>query len=233
MRTIVISDIHGCYDEFCELLEQKSYQRGKDSLILLGDYMDRGEKSLEVLELVMELSECENVIVLGGNHEDIFLDWLAEPGYDPQSRLFRNGGMKTVESFCNPYNVSGENPLAKETILKHYPKHIEFLKSLPNYYEDSQYIYVHAGVDLSLKDWKETSRWDFRWLREKFWEQQNNTGKTIIFGHTPTPHLHKHPTFGTSTSNNDIWYHQDQDRICIDGGCVYGGKLNALILQDS
>ncbi|QFT87699.1 Serine/threonine-protein phosphatase 1 [Bacillus sp. THAF10] len=232
-RTIVISDIHGCFKEFKTTLENLEYQPGQDKLILLGDYIDRGPQSLEVVEYVMELSEHENVVVLGGNHEDMFISFLEEPEFNEENRFFRNGGKKTVESFCKPYQVYEVNPAAKQVILENYQKHIEFLKSLPDYYEDGDYIYVHAGVDLDLQNWKNTSKNDFRWLREAFWNQKNETGKTIVFGHTPTPFLHEHPTHGTGVKSNDIWYHPQQDRICIDGGCVFeGGKLNALVLED-
>ena len=69
MRALVISDIHGCLNEFLELLDLVDYQAGKDRLILLGDYVDRGPKSKEVVQKVMDLAKNDNVVVLRGNHD--------------------------------------------------------------------------------------------------------------------------------------------------------------------
>lgn len=228
MRTIVITDIHGCYEEFVELLEVLEYKRGVDRLVLMGDYIDRGKQSLQVLELVMELSEVENVIVLGGNHEDMFLSWLDNPIFEREDIYFQNGGLKTVENFCKPYGVYGKTARTKQIIKRYYQKHIEFIRNLPDYFEDEKHIFVHAGVNLVYADWKNSSKQEFRWIRDMFWFQPNETGKKIIFGHTPTWFLHSDARLGEPKESHDVWMSKNKDRMCLDGGCVFGGKLHAL-----
>ena len=81
MRTIVIGDVHGCYNELKELVltleTEGEYRKGIDKLVFLGDYIDRGSDSRLVIEFIRNLQkENDNVIALMGNHEDMLLDYL-------------------------------------------------------------------------------------------------------------------------------------------------------------
>lgn len=78
-RMLIISDIHGCLYEWQELLTQVNYDSHVDQLILLGDYMDRGKYSKEVMYEVKNLVENHGVIALKGNHDQMFCDWLEDP----------------------------------------------------------------------------------------------------------------------------------------------------------
>ncbi|MEK4006547.1 metallophosphoesterase [Paenibacillus sp. FSL H3-0333] len=69
MRTLVISDIHGCYDEFNALLTRANYDPSEDKLILLVDYVDRGQKSKQVVAQVMNMIKHDNITALRGNHD--------------------------------------------------------------------------------------------------------------------------------------------------------------------
>ena len=71
MRTILIGDIHGCYDEFISLLGVTKFNKKKDRLVILGDFIDKGPKSFDVLKYLSELKDemNDNLIVLEGNHE--------------------------------------------------------------------------------------------------------------------------------------------------------------------
>ena len=91
------------------------------------------------------------------------------------------------------------------------------------YYEWENYLFVHAGVDLTKKDWRKTSPRDFIWIREPFHEGKNNTGKTIVFGHTITPMLHG------DMQTTDLWI-QDH-KIGMDGGAVFGGSLHGVVFD--
>lgn len=223
-RTLVISDIHGCYDEFIELLEKANYHPDTDRLVILGDMIDRGKKSMQVVKHIMELKSKYDVVVIGGNHEDLFLNWLEEP-FDKNHLYGQNGGWKTIESYCKPYKVYGKTIKTKAVFRRFYQNHLDFFKSLLDYEEDEEYIFVHAGVDLTLSNWKETSSEQFKWLRDEFWNQLNHTGKTIVFGHTPTWFFHAQK----KVESYDVWFFDDK-KICIDGGCSMGGKLHCLIL---
>ncbi|HGF7632967.1 TPA: serine/threonine protein phosphatase, partial [Enterococcus faecium] len=105
---------------------------------------------------------------------------------------------------------------------KNNDKLIEFLTYLPNFYEWNDYIFVHAGVNLKINNWKDTSIRDFMWIREDFHFTPNRLNKTIVFGHTETKILNKNNKY-------DIWI--NDNKIGIDGGAVYGGYLYGVILD--
>ena len=93
------------------------------------------------------------------------------------------------------------------------------------YYEWEEYLFVHAGVDLTKKDWRQTSDRDFLWIREPFHTGKNNTGKMIVFGHTITPMLYG------DMQTTDLWY--GDNLIGIDGGAVFGGSLHGVVFDQS
>lgn len=226
-RTLVIADIHGCYKEFLALLEKAAYQPEKDRLIILGDMIDRGKQSLEVVEHIMALKQTHDVIVIGGNHEELFCNWYEE-SFNREHIYVKNGGWKTIHSYCKPFGVYGKVPATKLVFQRHYSEHVAFFKNLPDYFEDEAAIYVHAGIDLTLQDWHLTPKETFRWIREDFWNKANNTGKIIVFGHTPTCFLHEE----SGIKSFAIWQSED-GKVGIDGGCSMGGKLHALCLEDT
>ncbi|RXZ77932.1 serine/threonine protein phosphatase [Paenibacillaceae bacterium] len=222
-RKIVISDIHGCYDEFVSLLDIINYEPEQDQLILLGDYCDRGFKSRQVIEKLIEMKNKYNMIILRGNHDQMFIDYLS----NSNEQLFLiNGGFFTIESYIGTnwfengydYNLSQET---KKFITLHYRHHLEFLESTEYYYEDENFIYVHAGIDPNVSNWRDQSHDQFLWIRNSFLNQPTNLNKLVIFGHTPAFHLHNSP---------DIWF--GKDKIGIDGGCVYGYQLNCLEISN-
>jgi serine/threonine protein phosphatase 1 len=217
-RTLCISDIHGCYDEFCELLQLVNYNPFEDKLVLLGDYMDRGSKSKEVLEMVMGLVNEHGAIALKGNHDKMFLDMIDERDY---TVFISNGGLKTLASYYPDLKDYVDVGLARQYILNNYKSHIEFIRNLPYYYEDENFIYVHAGLNPMYKEWKDNTPNDMIWIRELFFDNYTRTDKTVIFGHTPCLNLH---------GKEDVW--MGGDKIGIDGACAYGFQLNCLEISD-
>lgn len=216
-----IGDIHGEHDLFLELLEH--FDSNTQQLVLLGDLLDRGPNSKQCLLLGQKLVEEKQAIYLRGNHEQIFLNFLQEPDKYFDNYML-NGGGKTIESLFYP-GISEDFPPDEVALLTkmHYAELIDFLEHLPYYYEWEKYIFVHAGVDLSLEDWHTTALNDFIWIREKFHLAKNNTDKTIVFGHTPTPDLHGD---GKTT---DLWI--KDGKIGIDGAGAYGGTIHGVVLN--
>ncbi|KUP22054.1 metallophosphoesterase [Paenibacillus sp. DMB5] len=226
-RTIVISDIHGYYHTFVNLLSQVGYEPGVDRIILLGDYVDGGKFSLQVIDYVRQLVDSNAAKALGGNHDDMFLAWLDENDY----RLMpytsdRNGGKQTIRSFCPWYTDERDDEKARAFIKEHYMLQINFLRSLSDYYEDSHHIYVHAGVNPQLSDWTMTSHKDFRWTRGKFHSHDGliPAQKKIIFGHEVCARLHGNDNFSP-------WF--GKQMIGIDGGVKFGYQLNALMIDEA
>lgn len=219
MRTLVISDIHGCFDEFNDLLKLIKYVPNQDRLILLGDYVDRGPKSKEVIQKIMELAESENVIVLRGNHDDRFLRVL---NWD--SAVFdifmQYGGKEALQSYC----PDAENMSINETIQfinQEFQDHIDFLQQTKLFYEDNDFIYVHAGLDPAYLNWKDQPSSTFFTIRDGFVNNKTNVDRKVIFGHINTNKIHE---------SADIWF--SDDKIGIDGGCAIGYQLNCLEILD-
>lgn len=212
MRTIVIGDIHGCYDELkcliTNLKMEKVYKPKKDKLIFLGDYVDRGDKSKDVVALVRELQrKSENVIALMGNHEDMLLNYFN--GYD-KTWLY-NGCDTTADSY-------GDDA---ETLLDD----MNWMYNLPLYYEDDYFIYAHAGINKSIPVEKQNKH-TLLWIREAFYKNSKRSEKTVIFGHTPTMMI-------PNGEYGEPYFNQDNNCIGIDTGCVFGGNLTALIIDNN
>lgn len=207
MRTIVIGDIHGCYLQLKEMIDNLKakgfYTPGEDRLIFLGDYIDRGKDSKLVIKYVRDLQETyDNVIALMGNHEDMLLNWY----YSNDDLWIYNGYHTTLESYGKDY----------ETFLDD----IEWMKNLPLYFEDDNFVYVHAGIDTSLPMDKQDDL-TLLWTREKFIYDGNKYGKKVVFGHTPS----------ITITKKDKPFMID-GKIGIDTGCVFDGALTALQIED-
>lgn len=237
-RTIVISDIHGCFDLFSELLSKCEYNTKTDQLILLGDYIDRGMQSKSVIDWIMQ---HPTVIALRGNHDDAFLHVLEHPLELSEFDQFviENGGVETIFSYLgsnwfldpNGNILKDEHFLlryvdAKREIVNRYPEHIRWLQNLPYAHQDASRIYVHAGINPLISHWSKTSKEDLLWIRELFHRHgklDQTDGKMVIFGHTPTSYLHK------QRGLYDPWI--QTDRIGIDGAAYRTGQMNALIFE--
>ncbi len=203
-RTFAIGDIHGCLDKLEDLLN-KIDPGAKDTLIFLGDYIDRGNAPAGVIDLLVELSSNTNCIFLKGNHEDMFLEFL-EFGTN-RAIYFANGGEATVKAYLG---ASSSNNL-----LEAIPdSHKKFFSQLRLYHEDNKYIYVHAGIRPGLPMHRQNQQ-DLIWIRDEFIYTPTGMDKKIIFGHTPfsRPLVLK-------------------DKIGVDTGAVYGGVLTAIYLED-
>lgn len=207
MKTIVVGDIHGCYKELKQLIvdlkDNQEYNKDTDRLIFLGDYIDRGKDSRKVIQYIKELQEeNDNVIALMGNHEKMCIEYIT---YNDNNWL-NNGYQATLKSY------GGYKELMKD---------IEWMKSLPLYYEDENYIYVHAGINPN-KSLKDNSDYELLWQRESFLYNRAIFDKIVIFGHSPS----------LLVAQTDKPYKTFANNICIDTGCVFGGNLTALIIED-
>jgi len=164
-----IGDIHGCFDKLKNLMDKINWDPAEDTLVFMGDYIDRGPESYQVIEYLLGLKkQSENLVFLMGNHEQLFQEYLA--GKSKQLFLF-NGGLNTLAS----YPEHGRNiPDA----------HIEFLSSLLLYYETEEYIFVHAGLREGIPLHQQSIK-DLIWIREEFILSDYDYGKKVVFGHTP------------------------------------------------
>ncbi|NHM02302.1 metallophosphoesterase family protein [Flavobacterium difficile] len=132
-RTLVIGDIHGGLKAVMQVLERAEINEN-DTIIFLGDYVDGWSQSPEVLDFLIDLSKKQNCIFIKGNHDELLLDWLENNHKHLNEKMwFKHGGKATVDAYLK---VSEE---VKQT-------HIQFLKSLQNYYLDAENrLFLHAG----------------------------------------------------------------------------------------
>lgn len=220
----VIGDVHGCFEMVEKLLTY--WNPDEEQLIFLGDLIDRGKRSREVVQLAMKLNRDYGAIIIGGNHESMLLEWLDAPSAHA-SFYYMAGGEQTLASFYRQQIVDALLPeKLAEQFKRDYDEEIHFLRSLPDYVERKDYLFVHAGVNLDIADWKNSGTQFFRTIREPFHQGVNKTGKTIIFGHTPTRRLHP-------DKSDDIWISACKTKIGIDGAAVYGGKLHGLHIKEN
>lgn len=203
MRLFAIGDIHGCARELETLLAKLAPASG-DTVVFLGDYVDRGPDSRGVIDLVLDLASRVKVITLKGNHEAMFLDFLDRPASAGAGMFILNGGASTLANYARP---DGSFELPKE--------HIDFLRSLRLCHETDTHYFVHAGVPLAPLDSFDPAEEEttLLWSRQPFLTTEYRWSKTIVHGHTPAarPELRS-------------------NRINLDTGCVYDGHLTALEL---
>ena len=198
-RLFAIGDIHGCFESLKELIEHQIKLKKNDTLVFPGDYIDRGDKSKEVIEYIIELLELGfNIVPLMGNHEAMLLD--AHANDKNTSKWIQNGGSETLKSF----NVSS----LKNSELKY----IEFFKELKYYYLFADFLFVHAGFnDNAVNPF--IDHYSMLWKCKESYTNPLFINKTIIHGHNP---------ISDSTCKDRI--QSNLDVVNIDTGCVYKDK---------
>ncbi|MWC30992.1 metallophosphoesterase family protein [Paenibacillus sp. MMS18-CY102] len=223
-RTIIISDIHGCLTQLQALLEVAGFDANRDHLILLGDLIDHGPQSREVVDFAIPLVRAGIATAIRGNHDQRLIETVnGEP--EALAKFFKHGGQATYESYIGPREHRTESEMLRELqerIPSEFQHHLDFIADMPYYLEDNSYIYVHAGIHPDYKhDWQNQPHREFLYVKDPFISQPTGLAKPVVFGHTKTADIHGKP---------DIWF--NEDKIGIDGGCAYGYQLNALVVGE-
>lgn len=226
MGIYVMSDIHGEYGLFMQMLEKIEF-KDDDMLIILGDVIDRGKDSIKILEYIVNKDNIEFIL---GNHEQMFLDFVEAK--DEQDKYFayhlwmNNGGYTTLDEYDKLSN-------SKQQEL------IEYMKKASLFMIVNDYILVHSGINVvglenltidEILTYQSVD--DLVWSREDFYENKAIDGYTIIFGHTPTPFLRNQK----DKYDFSIWYDEKyKDKIGVDCGATFkklGGYLGCIRLND-
>ena len=172
-RLLVFGDIHGFLTPLNLLLDHLKPDL-EDTLVTLGDYIDRGPNSKDVLLKLIQLKTLTNLKMLIGNHDLMFLESIHFKRFNTDWLLY--GGLQTLESF----GIDLANP----DFQLFDAEIVDFLKSeCSRYWEDEKHIFVHAGVDPSLPLDQQTDKllfWDK--LDPNFCGHQS--GKKVVCGHT-------------------------------------------------
>lgn len=224
-RVYAIGDIHGRADLLNRLLRKigtDAVRAGADRnvLVCLGDYVDRGPNSKGVIDyMTSDPMKGFEVHCLLGNHEEIMLEFLRDPGFGENWIL--NGGDKALESYgitapdthSDDFNMADFKRLAAELREAMPKEHLDFLNSLILSHVEGDYLFVHAGIrpGVALDD---QDPLDLIWIRETFTNDSRRYEKIVVHGHTitTTPDIH-------------------DNRIGIDTGAFHSGCLTALVLE--
>jgi serine/threonine protein phosphatase 1 len=221
-RIYAVGDIHGRADLLQELIGQirKDMRWGEPercTVVFLGDYVDRGAQNREVLDLLSgDPVPGAATVSLIGNHEAVMLQFLqdAEIGRD----WVRFGGDATLASYG--IRVRREDPSigdlldAQETLRRDLPaQHLRFLKDLKLSYLAGDYLFVHAGVRPGVPLAEQDGN-DLIWIRNQFLQSDADFGCVVVHGHTP-----------------DLEIQSRHNRIGIDTGAYFSGKLTAAVLE--
>jgi len=206
-KIFAIGDIHGCYDRLKTLMGKIPIDYSRDTLVFIGDYIDRGPHPFEVVDYLIKLkNRFPDVIFLKGNHEDMLDKFLN--GADRYTYLL-NGGQQTLDSYLiKPVQAD------QSEFFPIPPEHMEFFKSLRLFYETEEFIFVHAGLRPRVPLESQNTE-DLLWIRNKFVSSKYDFGKRVIFGHTPL----KKPLV-------------EPNKIGIDTGAVYGNALTCVQLPE-
>lgn len=222
-RIYAIGDIHGRDDLLRELHWLILNDRAslapdyRAVVIYLGDYVDRGLGSLEVIDMLLNepLKGFERVYLMG-NHERMMLDFLNGP---PDPVWLFNGGTATLWSYgVSGLSLSSERDLehVRRSMLEVLPStHRGFLDSLDLSHEEGDYLFVHAGIRPGRPLDRQEPK-DLLWIRGPFLHSDADFGRRIVHGHTITPE----PAVA-------------RNRVGIDTGAFYSGRLTCAVLEDT
>jgi len=220
IRIYAIGDIHGRVDLLQVLFERidESLQKHpiKHALhVFLGDYIDRGPHSREVVDALIERKLQHAAIFLKGNHESYAAQFLSDPTV--LAEWAQSGGINTLLSYGVKPSTR-DNPQKDQDVAAAFQEafpesHRQFIGGLALSFMCGDYFFAHAGVrpGIPLKKQREQ---DLLWIRDDFLLHEEDFGKIIVHGHTPTLEPDIRP-----------------NRINIDTGAYATGKLTCLVLQ--
>jgi serine/threonine protein phosphatase 1 len=220
-RVYAIGDVHGHNDLLEALLERvrehvAANPIARPRIVFVGDYVDRGPASRQVLDTLLLSSSYQDTICLQGNHEGYVLDFLDNPA--SLSDWLRLGGLETLRSYgLNPGNFLDSRTqqlLAMSLSLAlHQNGHLGFLRDLPSSFTCGDFFFVHAGVRPGVPLDQQSQR-DLLEIRKDFLLCTSSFGKIVVHGHTPVSKVEIHP-----------------NRINIDTGAYATGRLTCVAIE--
>ena len=227
MNIFAIGDIHGCLNELTllhkKILTHDKFDVKNDLIIYLGDYIDRGKDSKDVINQILKLKNNKiKTVNLMGNHDEFMIDFLFNKKNNIENWLnfgldqtLRSYGIEVVDFIKDGFGDDIIDNLRKSLLSKMNEEHIKFFKELEISFSSENYLLVHAGIDPNKKLQDQTKK-DFLWSRSKeFFHKDFKAEKIIVHGHTPEENITNHSY-----------------RINVDTGCYFSGDLSCVCLSD-
>jgi serine/threonine protein phosphatase 1 len=221
VRVYAVGDIHGRIDLLEPLLEKIDLDLAarpcpRPVEIFLGDYIDRGPGSREVIDRLIGRSQSHETVILKGNHETFPLEFLKSPAVLAEWRNF--GGLQMLMSYgiqpsMNP-DPAEQIELAQKFRDALPPAHATLLATMLHSFTLGDFFFVHAGVKPGVPLDRQAEE-HLLWIKEEFLLSDDDYGKMIVHGHTPVAEPDFHP-----------------NRINVDTGAYATGKLTCLVIED-
>lgn len=228
-RVLAVSDIHGNLPFFKGLLQKVRFSKD-DVLILVGDMLEKGRQSLELLRYIMELEREHTVYPVCGNCDGLVLRFFEDDRWD--TGFFTHYLPAHPESLLRQlaaeldFDRWDDLPAFRAALREAYPEIWDWLKGLPTILEAGEYVFVHGGVP-SLDGMERLDSWKCM-KNDDFLGQGHAFSKYVVVGHWPVT------LYDPAIPSAAPIVERERRIISIDGGCVLkaDGQLNALIIPD-
>lgn len=220
VRVYAVGDIHGRADLLEEMLNRIDADMAAKPIrqvieIFLGDYIDRGPASRDVLDQLVARQRNNRAIFLKGNHESYITEFVGDPAILKDWQ--RLGGLETLVSYGLTPSINADAATQKQLaseFAKALPEsHYRFLGEMKTSYTCGDFFFVHAGVRPGVPLDKQREE-DLLWIRWEFLNSDDDFGKIVVHGHTPVPQPEIRP-----------------NRINIDTGAYATGQLTCIVLE--
>ena len=249
MKYYIAADVHGFYTEFHKALEEAGYftDPAPHRLIILGDLFDRGQEAVEMQDFVLQLMERDDVILIRGNHEDLFEEMVTIDLGLPVRHHKSNGTYSTALQLTGyDRRQAFERHLEFAAAARRTPYFRQIIPATIDWYETGRYVFVHGWIPGTRElggcysyraDWREAEAEQWRWAR---WingmdaAQSCKEEKTILCGHW-------HSSYGHSTYEHrgsefgldaDFSPYYGPGVIALDACTAFSRKINILTLED-
>jgi serine/threonine protein phosphatase 1 len=220
VRIYVVGDVHGRADLLAQVLASIDADIGAYSgpqiiQVFLGDYVDRGRQSRQVIDMLVSRARYHDMVFLKGNHEAYVLEFLRNPAIIDEWKYF--GGLETLMSYgmTPTIDMNRQEQQVLANAFRHAlpDNHLWFLSALKASFSCGDYFFAHAGVRPGVPLLRQQEQ-DLLWIRDDFLLFEDGFGKIVIHGHTPVKEPDIRP-----------------NRINIDTGAYATGKLTCLVLE--
>lgn len=219
-RIYAVGDVHGRADLLSKLLmriddDLKARPITQSIQIFLGDYIDRGASSRQVIDLLIGRRKGHDTLFLEGNHEGYVSRFLSDPTVLTEWKQF--GGINTLLSYgvtpTSRNDPQSQHEVGRAFVQAMPDSHREFMQGLALSFTCGDFFFAHAGVRPGIPLQKQRPK-DLLWIRDDFLLHEEDFGKVVVHGHTPTAEPEIRP-----------------NRINIDTGAYATGRLTCLVLE--
>jgi serine/threonine protein phosphatase 1 len=220
-RIYAVGDLHGRADLLSDLLTRidddlKARPTPDSVQVFLGDYIDRGPSSRQVIDLLIARRRKCNVLFLKGNHEECALQFLSDPTVFSEWRNM--GGLSTLASY-GVVPARGDDPQSQRKVSTAFRQalpdsHRRFIQGLALSFSCGDFFFVHAGARPGIQLQRQSQQ-DLLWIRDDFLLHEEDFGMVVVHGHTPI-------------YEPDVRW----NRINIDTGAYATGRLTCLVLEE-